>query len=283
MINMSDKKILVYLANTSSDSSYKKDELAMVLSKAGMEICKSVAEAHCSVHLLGKQYAPLKDGTTGMSLGKFEFLEAQQRAEKDRNYRIFIWTPALPGNEQYESSQEDFINEVRNNISLNMVYSNVDSPIQFVEDIRSISFVEEKEVFSVKNTDVFLICNQLDEKEAAEIGEMLSDIVPVEKLNIIQDSDIDYPEFCSQQMGKSKLAVVYFKQSADWALPFAQMVWKKTGGASAQTPILLIGDEDPGSNSNKTLKAPKVISMIAAGELIPLEIKVQFDKLTEGL
>ena len=280
---MSDKKILVYLANTSSDSSYKKDELAMVLSKAGMEICKTMSEAHCSVHIFGKQYAPLKDGAAGMSLVKYEFYEAKKRSEQDKNYKIFIWTPTLHGSEQYESRQEDFINEVRNNIGINMVYSNVDSPIQFVEDIRSISFEEEKEVFSVKNTDVFLICNQLDEKEAAEISEMLSDIVPVERLNIIQDSDIDYPEFCSQQMGKSKLAVVYFKQSADWALPFAQMVWKKTGGASSQTPILLIGDEDPGTNANKTLKAPKVISMIAAGELIPLEIKVQFDKLIEGI
>ena len=110
---------------------------------------------------------------------------------------------------------------------------------------------------------------------------MVGDIVDVEKLNIIQDSDMDYSEYCSQQIGKSKLAVVYFKDTSDWALPFAQQIWKKVGGATSHTPILLIGDEDPNTNLSKKLKAPKIISLIVAGELIPLEIKVQYDKVLE--
>ena len=78
------------------------------------------------------------------------------------------------------------------------------------------------------------------------------------------------------------MAVVYFKESADWALPFAQQIWKKLGGAAAKTPILLIGDEDPDTNMNKKFKAPKVISLVMAGILIPLEIKVTYDKAKEG-
>ena len=101
-------------------------------------------------------------------------------------------------------------------------------------------------------------------------------------MNIIQDSDVDYSELCKQQISKSKLAVIYFKETADWALPFAQQVWKKIGGATSHTPILLIGDEDPDTNMNKTFKAPKVVSLIVSGELIPLEIKVQYDKVLEA-
>ncbi|MCE9539401.1 MAG: hypothetical protein K8R85_09305, partial [Bacteroidetes bacterium] len=95
----------------------------------------------------------------------------------------------------------------------------------------------------------------------------------------IQDSDTDYSDLCKQQISKSKLAVIYFKESADWALPFAQQVWKKIGGATSHTPILLIGDIDPHTNTNKKFNAPKVISLIVAGELIPLEIKIQYDKV----
>jgi hypothetical protein len=182
-----------------------------------------------------------------------------------------------------EPLQFDFINEVRNNITKNMVFSNAHSALQLVDDLRSLMDVQMETVFDVSATDIFLISNQLDENEANEIIDMLSDIVPVEKLSIIQDSDMDYSEYCSQQIGKSKLAVVYFKESAEWALPFAQQVWKKIGGASSHTPILLIGDEDPDTNCNKKLKVPKVISLIVAGELIPLEIKVQYDKVTEVL
>ena len=76
-----------------------------------------------------------------------------------------------------------------------------------------------------------------------------------------------------------KVRKLGFKLSGDWAVPFAQQVWKKIGGATTHTPILLIGDDDPDTNLNKKFKAPKVISMIVAGELIPLEIKVQYDKV----
>jgi hypothetical protein len=137
--------------------------------------------------------------------------------------------------------------------------------------------------FNINPTDVFVVHNELDEDAAAEIIDMLSDIIPVEKMNIIQDSDHDYSEYCAQQIGKSKLAVIYFKESGDWALPFVQQIWKKIGGASSHTPILLIGDEDPDTNMNKKFKAPKVVSLIVSGELIPLEIKVQYDKIIEGI
>ena len=53
------------------------------------------------------------------------------------------------------------------------------------------------------------------------------------------------------------------------------------GGASSHTPILLIGDDEPDENMNKKFTAPKIISLIVAGDLIPLEIKVQYDKVLE--
>jgi hypothetical protein len=162
-----------------------------------------------------------------------------------------------------------------------MIFSNAMSAIQLTDDIRSLLERKQEVTFDINSTDIFMISNQLDETEAKEIVDMLSDIVPIENLNIIQDSDVDYSELCKQQISKSKLAVIFFKETSDWALPFAQQVWKKIGGAASHTPILLIGDEDPDTNKDKKFKAPKVISLILAGELIPLEIKVQYENLLD--
>lgn len=283
----------VFLAISGEEQVLLRDELAFVLHRAGMEVDplenpKSQADfdftgcinnARCSVHILFPQYGPLDP--SGLSLAKAQLMAARKKQEADPSFRIVVWLPATTNLTNTEMPQHDFINEVRNNIPKNMIFNNAASPIHLADDIRSLMEVKEQEVFNVNTTDIFLISNQLDETEANDIIDMLSDIVPVEKLSIIQDSDMDYSEYCSQQIGKSKLAVVYFKESGDWALPFAQQVWKKIGGASSHTPILLIGDEDPDVNMNKKLRAPKVISLIIAGELIPLEIKVQYDKLME--
>jgi hypothetical protein len=67
----------------------------------------------------------------------------------------------------------------------------------------------------------------IDDLSAEEITDMLSDVTNIEKMAIEQDSGTDYAELSSQQIAKSKLAVVYFKDSADWAIPFASRYGKK--------------------------------------------------------
>lgn len=291
MANTTDIK--VFLSLCSEEQLPARNELSSVLQRAGMSVVpennsvngdlqsikQQITSSDCSVHILFSQYAPLSESVSDISLAKFQFYEAQKHLQSNPNYKMFIWLPPSTSSATIESPQMDFINEVRNNISKNMVFSNASSAIQLVDDIRSLTEVKPTISFDLNSTDIFLISNQLDEIEAGDIVDMLRDIVPVENLNIIQDNDIDYSELCKQQIPQSKLAVIYYKNSSDWALPFAQQVWKKIGGAASHTPILLIGDEDPNGDDGKKFNAPKVISMIVAGELIPLEIKVQYDKV----
>lgn len=180
-----------------------------------------------------------------------------------------------------DNKQLDFINRLQHHLSNNMILSRVPSAIQFVEDVRLILEQQEKKVFDTNPADVFLIYNQTDDKDAERIQMMLSGILKLVKLVIVQDSDIDYEEFAAQQMDVSKLSVIYFKKASDWALPFAQQIWKKVGGASAKSPILFICDADAPGSGTKDFIAPKVSSFKLPGELIPLEIKVQFDSLNE--
>lgn len=284
----------IYLAFNSSYLTDIRTNLFNTLVKSGQHVFPSdltfnsgansltenINNATASLHVLGLEYGEIH--ANNQSLEHLQYLLAIEKLKNNPDFKLFIWFP-YSINEITDKAQHDFISDIRNNIMRGINFSNTPSAIQLTDDLRLSIKTETKETFDVKDTDVFLVYNQLDDNEAAEVADMLSDIIPVEKLNIIQDSDVDYSEFCAQQISKSKLAVVYFKESADWALPFAQQIWKKVGGASSHTPILLIGDEDPETNTNKKFKAPKVVSLIVAGELIPLEIKVQYDKIIEAI
>ena len=284
--------INVFLCVCSIEQDSIRNEMAQVLQRAGMNVIpangiydpstfssieKEIGKTNCAVHIIFPEHGPLTPGGATVAATQFEI--AKKKLSADPEFKLFVWVPPTTRADNTEAKQSAFINEIRNSIVKNMVFSNAGSAIQLADDIRSQMEVKIIESYPVKDTDIFLISNQLDESEANSIIDLLSDIVPVEKLNIIQDSDTDYSELCKQQIAKSKLAVVYFKMSADWAIPFTQQVWKKIGGATTHTPILLIGDDDPDTNLNKKFNAPKVISLIVAGEIIPLEIKVQYDKV----
>lgn len=293
------EKNTIYLAYTTPDMEPLREELMFTLFKAGFkvlpmgepdsneEILKSkikndLAQSKSSIHLIGAEYGSTLSSEGGISLTNYQYKKAKECLQNGSNFRIFVWHPET-GKQITDNKQQDLINDLQNNIEANMTYTNTPSSIQLADDLRSMMEVTDKPQMQLNNTEIFFISNLIDDLTAEEITDMLSDVTQIEKLAIEQDSDTDYAELSSQQINKSKLAVVYFKDSADWAIPFAQQIWKKVGGAAATTPILVIGDEDPDTNKSKGFKAPRVISMVMAGELIPLEIKVQYDKTIEAV
>jgi hypothetical protein len=114
-----------------------------------------------------------------------------------------------------------------------------------------------------------------------EITDRISAEFPVELMNILPDGEEEYREKSAQQIPKSKLAVVYFKYSADWALPFIKQVWKQIGGASSPTPLMLVGEDDPQSNLARYFKAPKVVSSIVPKNTVPEEVKKVYIKVLD--
>jgi len=290
--------IRVFLSEVSEEMKPTKDFLSKILVRAGMEliflgpnyeeiddeiltnkILDQVKKADCTIHILGHSYGKRIKNQKHTSLSEFQFYVAQNYQKENVISKIFIWYPEDLIDKPIDASQEDFINSVRNNISANMVYSNHESPVVFVEDVRSIMLSDKKEIKDIKNTDIFFIYNELDEDEANEIVELVSDIADVTKLGIVQNSPDDYMTFISNQMTKTKLLVIYFNRTSAWATHFVQQVWNKTGGASSQTPILFLGDLQTESNENKNITIPNVSSMMLEADLMPLEIKVHLDTI----
>lgn len=292
------KKIKVFVSEVSKDVQELKNLLEKVLERAGMEVLRLnidnledenqiikrteqlVYIADCSIHLLGRSHSDIKLKEKNTSLQDFQFVVAQQKSDlNDTEYKVFIWHPEFISKKEIESEQDEFIKSVRHRIHQNMIFSNRNSSIAFVEDVRAVMYSGKPNQYDIENADLFFIYNELDADPANEIIDLIADVVEIRKIEITLSDDVDYSELVSQQIKKSKMVVVYFKRTSDWALPFVQQVWKKVGGASSGVPILFIGDANIAENAAVNFSAPGVISQVVAQELIPIEIKVQFDKI----
>ena len=295
---VSQDKVSIYLAWTSFDLKEKREEMALILQKAGFNVLPSIdcpsddesfkakvadelEKCSCSLHILSDEFGRRFEVDDEVSYPKYQFEEGRKLSQQaDKSFNSFIWfTP--DEQKTIKSAQEEFIRHVRNNITTNMTFSNSPGPMQLVDDIRVMTIKSVTEELDVKDTDIFFIFNQQDEKEAMAITDKISAEYPVELMNILPDGEEEYREKSTQQIPKSKLAVVYFKYSADWALPFIKQVWKQIGGASSPTPLMLVGEDDPHSNLARYFKAPKVISSIVPKDTVPEEVKKVYIKVLD--
>jgi Domain of unknown function (DUF4062) len=295
---VSQDKVSIFLAWTSFDLKEKREEMALILQKAGFNVLPAIdcpsdderfrnkvteglAKCSCSLHILSEEYGRRFEDDDEVSYPKYQFEEARLLSQQtDRNFNSFIWF--TPDEEKsIKPAQEEFIRYVRNNITSNMTFSNSAGPMQLVDDIRVMTMQSVTEEMDIKDTDIFFIFNQQDEQEAMAITDKISIEYPVELMNILPDGEEEYRMKSTQQIPKSKLAVVYFKYSADWALPFIKQVWKQIGGASSPTPLMLVGEDDPQSNLARYFKAPKVVSSIVPKDTVPEEVKKVYVKVLD--
>ncbi len=285
----------IYLAWTSNDLKESREEMAIILQKAGFNVLPSVdcpaddktfkektaeeiQKCVCSLHMLSGEFGRRFESDEEVSFPQYQFLEAKKKIDAAADFNVFVWQ--LPENTiSIKPAQQNFIKHIRNNITRSMMFSNSQGPMQLVDDMRVVMMKQDATVYDSKDTDIFFIFNQQDEVDANIIIDKLSLEFPVETMNILPDGEDAYREMSTQQIPKSKLAVVYFKYAADWALPFIKQIWKQVGGASSPTPMFLVGEDSPQSNLARNFKAPRVTSSIIPKETIPAEVKKEYSKL----
>ena len=286
----------IYLAWTSNDLKESREEMAIILTKAGFNVLPSIdcpaddktfkqkadeemQKCVCSLHMLSGEFGRRFESDEEVSFPQYQFMQAKKNVElKGNGFNVFVWQDPN-SSRSIKPAQQNFIKYIRNNITRNMMFSNSQGPMQLVDDIRVVMMKQDATVYDSKDTEIFFIFNQQDEQEALQIIDKLSLEFPIETMNILPDGEDAYREISTQQIPKSKLAVVYFKYAADWALPFIKQIWKQVGGASSPTPMFLVGEDDPRTNLARNFRAPKVISLIVPKESIPTEVKKVYSTL----
>lgn len=287
----------VFLAWTSNDLKAKREEIAIILSRAGFQVIpnsdcpssdsefknnvdKYLESANCSLHVLSGEFGRRFEEEDETSYPMHQFDSAKKKsAASGSKFHTFIWHLEDPS-KPMKPQQEKFINNIRNYITPNMTFTNAFSPMQLVEDMRSLLILEKQKVLDTKDTDIFFIFNKQDAKDAYPLTDLISKDYTIEVMNILPGGEEQYREQSTQQIPKSKLAVVYFRYGADWALPFIKQVWKEVGGAASPTPMMLVGEDDPQTNMARIFKAPKVSSSIVSKEEVPEEVKKTYTKVT---
>ena len=298
---MSENQKTVFLAWTSADLRGVREELALILEKAGFNVlpatdCPSddeafkksaadnLARADISLHVLSGEYGRRFELEDELSYPRHQFNLARDRAAEPDDpfklFKLFIWYhPAA--NVAMKPMQKEFINEIRQTLSDTMMMTNAPSAIQLVDDMRAAVVEKQTADLDRKDTDIFFIYSEDDELEADFVSQNLSQEHPIELLNVFSDSQDEYKEISRQQIEKSKLAVVYFKYSADWALPFVKEMWREMGGAKSPTSFMLVGEDPPRTNSARKFMAPRVFCSVLPKEAISDEVKKVFKNVNK--
>ena len=275
-VNLYKRKFTVFLSAVTDDMADARRVLGKVLDNAGIAVVDAevgaetaIQSADCSIHILGKTdiYTP---GAAGYDTSAGEQFRCAQ-SKCNEQFKMFVWNPSGILNAQY-------ITDIRRDIVENTVYSDKESPIVFVEDIRNIMNVRQTESRRHEPTDIFFLYNELDSDTATGIYNMLRDFLQVSRLGISMSSDMDYNTYITEQLADSKIGVVYYNYAADWAVSFARQIWKDSGGNSSHTPILVVGNSNHAKVEDLAVLQDIMQSSINEQLRIPLDIKVFLDK-----
>lgn len=278
----------VFLAWTSSDLKSRREDLLISLSRAGFmvfpdfdcpsseedfstEVARGLEQADFALHLFSTEYGRCFEETEE-SFPAFQYERARELSENGK-IRQVIWQCPEPGR-PFKARQEAFIRDVRNRLNSHSIFSSAGNAMQLVDELRHYLKPESKSSGPADiNTEIFFIYNRQDFSEAEAITDFLSAEIPLEVLMIEPNTETLYRERTLQQLPETRLAVVYFKHSGDWAIPFIKQIWKDIGGAKAPNFFALVGDEIPETNAFRNFKAPRVISRITGGNRIAEEIR----------
>jgi hypothetical protein len=286
----------VFLAWTSSDLKAKREDLLISLGRAGFdvfpnfdcpsseeefsaEVEKQLQQADFAMHLFSTEYGRCFEETEE-SFPAYQYEKGRELSEKGK-IRQVIWQCAEP-DKPFKSRQEALIRSIRNQLNSYSIFSGAANTMQLVDELRNYLQAEtpKKQAADI-STEIFFIYNRQDFSEAEEITDFLSAEIPLEVLMIEPNTETLYRERTLQQLPETRLAVIYFKHSGDWAIPFIKQVWKDIGGAKAPNFFALVGDEIPEINAFRNFKAPKVISRITGGHRIAEEIKNIYQNLQQ--
>lgn len=284
-LSLYTQNIKVFLADVTERQQKLRGDVRNILLCAGIEVVetsdntadtdieKLMLTADCSMHILGEENIIDNDSAIYDTPSAIQYRTA--RSINNGTYKMFLWNPSGSINDN-----NLYINDIRRDIDDNTIYSDITSPIVFIEELRSIMNIKPAAKTDAKSYDMLFIFNSLDRDSAKEVSNMLSDLHTVSELEINAGADTDYTELIQVQLPLCKLGIIYYDYTGDWAPSFAQQIWKQTGGQSSTTPLYIAGNSAHAEESQ--LQPLKKIMPYTINEksIIPLEIKIYYDKIT---
>ncbi|MBX3101163.1 MAG: LysM peptidoglycan-binding domain-containing protein [Bacteroidetes bacterium] len=279
-------KPTVFLAWVPQDIQQAREDFAVMLLKAGYNVLgyqdrytsedelrekteKNIQDSDFAIFLLGGDFGSTLRSDAGVSHLRYQYDVATSKLKlTGAKYKLFFWQQSLEG-KLLQGEQQDFINHIQNHLDAGMMFSSVPSGAELIGDLKSFLESEAARVLPNKEYDIAFIANVQDAGDCYQTIEKLGESLKLTTLTVIPESDLDFREEAREKILKSKLAVIYFKESSDWAISFVKQMWKVVGGASSSTPFLLIGEDEPRRNRFIRFRAPQIgLEVVPAADVL---------------
>jgi len=293
-----EKKNPVFLAWVTPELDTIRTQLQFMLEKAGFDVYPKVSEpslepefvehvakaleiSECSIHLLGAQFGRTIKGDPYTSLAKYQYENAGIMSKRTSGkFKRFVWNYPLK-DVVVQEQQALLIDQILNSLSDDVIFTNTNSSAQFIDDlIATLDSINKEEILVKKEYDISFISNVQDAGDCYEIVEKLNENYKLSTLTVVPEQNLDYRTEAIKMLRKAKMTIVFFKESSDWALAFVKQVWKLSGGASNNTPILLIGEDEPRRNRFIKFKAPQLLLSVSKKENIYAKILEVYNKVS---
>ena len=286
----------VYLAYTSQELRQRREDMALMLGNAGFSVVpafdapseedafraavgEALAASTISLHLLGHEFGRRFEEDESVSFPAYQHQMAFGLAEagKLRQISWLIPDPTRP----LKPDQAALLSRIRNTLSERTYFSNASEATQLVEELRSMARQDEAAVPAVTDmpSEIIFVYNLADYTDAEALTDVLASEYPLEIMVIEPDKGAEARRSSVQQLQGARMAVVFFKHAADWAVPFVKEMWKDLGGAASPTQLVLLGDDDPRTNLLRSFKAPKVTSRIVSQPALAAEVAKEYQRL----
>ncbi len=237
-----------------------------------------------SVFVLGSSYGEKYKELGNKSIQEYAFDVASKKVDK-----IFVWALPVEG-KVLEGEQQEFIQKIQNSLARNIYLYTSDNRTSFLEDIKQyIKKRSEEEEEIRKEYDLVFISNILDAEPAFPVVETVEELWDITTLtvdpNIARAKEEGFRALKAEArrlIRKSRVAIIYFRDAAEWALSFCQLMWKEVKGLSSGTYFLLIGEDGPPRNKFLKFWAPGVVFDVLPKEEIIPTINRTVSKIMEG-
>jgi WD40 repeat protein/LysM repeat protein len=285
----------VFLSWTTDDIAENRETLLVMLEKAGLEVFPTearptdeatyrkqvdtmIGQADFAVHLLGGELGDTLREDAATSWAKYAYERSVSKSKSTQGaFKRIVWAVPLEGL-ILQGEQQDFIVQVQNGLTPEVMFSTVSNPAQFIDEARAFLETEAAAKEPPKEYDIAFISNVNDAADCYEVIEQLEQgsKLKLTTLTVVPENEADYKAQGADMVRRSKLAVVFFKDAGDWGISYVKQVWKYIGGASANTPFLLIGEDEPRRNRFLHFRAPNVrLEVVEHSQILARILEVQ--------
>ncbi|MGQ9864453.1 MAG: nSTAND1 domain-containing NTPase [Bacteroidia bacterium] len=270
----------LFLGWVPSDISSKRELIGIMLQNAGYELVlplsqvpleekelqtltqEGLKKAQAAFFLTGNLHGPTLASQPDISWVRYQYDQAVEKLSSP-GFRIVVWQCGEE-NALMDLAQQQFLSYIQNTLTDAIMLTATPNPTRVIEESEAFLLEQVQAVQIQKTYQIAFIHHVLDSASCYALAEKISQNPRNQTLTFLPQEGASSFSQAVQLFRKSQLVVLYFEKGGDWAISFAQSVWKEGGGVTTKTPLLVLGTPEPKRNQFYKLQAPNLILKIAS-------------------